>query len=146
MLPKKQITLAALVIMAGRIVRAYEPEYEGYFTPYIPSEGGDSGEEQPTMTEEDKAPTPTGESPVENTDIEDQPSEPTTVPTNTRTSSKPSNTPDGKRYTPVTEILSDGSSYQKGSFNSSLKWQSTGILQHGKCCCRCSWFHSRLRG
>lgn len=35
-------------------------------------------------------------------------------------------------YTPITQTLADGSSYQQGSFNSSLKWQSSGVLQRGE--------------
>lgn len=37
-----------------------------------------------------------------------------------------------RRYTPVTATLADGSSQKSGSFNSTLRWQSSGVLQHGR--------------
>lgn len=107
-------------------------EFEGYFTPYIPGQAGGDDGGQATMTEQEDTPTPTDYPSPEATEDSDYSEEPTTIPTSTRTSTRPSNTPDGRRYTPVTETLSDGTSYQKGSFNSSLRWQSTGILQHGE--------------
>ena len=36
-----------------------------------------------------------------------------------------------KTYTPVTSTLADGSSPRSGSLNSTLRWQSSGVLQHG---------------
>lgn len=36
-----------------------------------------------------------------------------------------------KTYTPVTATLADGTSPKSGSFNSTLRWQSSGVLQHG---------------
>lgn len=133
---KKQVILTAFILAARKVVQAAADAddgggFPGYFTPYIPggAEGDDGG--RATMTEQEDTPTPTDYPLPETTDGSDFTEEPSTVPTSTRTSARPSNTPDGRRYTPVTETLSDGTSYQKGSFNSSLKWQSTGILQHG---------------
>lgn len=142
MLPKTHISFVAFAILAVKIARASADAYdrsesEGYSTPYIPSQ---DGSEQDTPTDGADIPSSTSSSFQEEPTNEGyQPEELNTVPSSTRTSSRPSNTPNGnrnengngKRYTPVIETLSDGSSYQKGSFNSSLKWQSTGVLKHG---------------
>jgi hypothetical protein len=137
MLPTKQVGFVAFALLAGKMARAsanvYSPsENEGYFTPYIPSQDGDNDSNQDTPTNGAAAPSSTASSPQgEPTNEDYQPEEFNTIPSSTRTSSKPSNTPDGKRYTPVTKTLSDGSSYQKGSFNSSLKWQSKSLNMVG---------------
>lgn len=141
MLPKKQLTFAAFIVLAGRVARtkaqAYKPDVAdgGYFTPYFPTDAYDGPSQQsPATTDEEEQPSPTQPPAPENTEYSDGDSITSEVTTSgwTNTRVKPTNPPDNKKYTPVTETLSDGSSYQKGSFNKTLRWQSTGVLQHGK--------------
>ena len=51
----------------------------------------------------------------------------------TSSSAHPSQSPapNQRTYTPVTSTLADGSSPRSGSFNSTLRWQSSGVLQRG---------------
>lgn len=145
MLSKKQLIFAAFAILASKIAKtrakAYKPDVDegGYFTPYFPTDWYDgSGSEataSPTWTEQEEQPSPTAPPAADNTPYSDEDIDTSAeVASSTMSTSirvKPTSPPDNKQYTPVTETLSDGSSYQKGSFNSSLRWQSTGILKHG---------------
>lgn len=142
MLRKKQLVLVAFVAVAGKVAyaraQAYKPDVDegGYFTPYLPTDYWDGTDSKPTVSQDDQSPSPTGAPAPDPTDEVptdvDSSEIDSSSPTNTKTASRPSSTPDNKKYTPVTETLSDGTSYQKGSFNSTLRWQSTGVLKHGE--------------
>lgn len=141
MLPKKQLTFAAFIVLASRVARtraqAYKSDIEdgGYFTPYFPTDAYDGPSQQSTTTiDDEEQPSPTQPPAPESTEYSDGDNVTSEITTSGWTNSrvKPTSPPDNKKYTPVTETLSDGSSYQKGSFNKTLRWQSTGVLQHGK--------------